>query len=484
MSFMQEQRRRALHVAENCIECGRCFQFCQFDIFPKEHMKSFYLIRQANSSVLFNTPISPELKKMLFQCSICDRCYDVCPEHLHRADANLYQKLKLPSPIKQSLNFPSIIPSLRNEITTNVSLSAKSKEERAWIKSLNTFSPAKILVYHGCYANFTKETCMRLENILLKADEDYTSVGGSKFCCGGIDGYRGNNKFRNSYSKLKKAIENINPFEIITSCGHCYDVLNRIIYEMDVDIKVKHAADKIEELISEKKLKLHKIDTSLSIQDSCLMPHLFDDKGPIRSVLKRITSYKEMKSNKNKSQCCGNISLAFDRKLVDEQNKKIIEEHNATETSHIMTYCARCYEVFNDRYKKQLKPIDFIDVVYDSIFNKQRLTESEVVPHPNKRKDDEGLLSIDDGSNKKKTKTKKNQKKEPKVISKITTKKNSIEKVDKLKQKIEQEKNKFHNSVKKSKKLIQKAISTKKKKTNTDSPNKKIKKVKTKSKKR
>lgn len=405
MPFLKQQKKKALHVAENCIECGRCYQYCQFDIFPKKHMKSFYLIRQANSSVMFNTPISKELKNMIFKCSVCDRCYDVCPEGLHRADANLFQKMKLPNPIIQRINFPSILPGLKYGISTRVSLSPKSKEERTWIKSLNTFEPARVMVYHGCYVNFSKETCMRLENILIRAKENYTSVGGNKYCCGGIEGYRGINKFKAAFSKLRKIIEKINPFEIVTQCGHCYEVLNRVVYEMDVDIKVKHASEKIQELLTDRKLKLHRLDTSVTIQDSCLMPHLHEDRGAVRRVLQRITKISEMKSSKHKSLCCGNISLAYSPRLVDEQNKKIIEEFNQTETSHVCTYCPRCFEVFL-RYKKQFKPIDFVDLVYDSIFNKQRVSESDVVPHPKKNKEDEGLLSIE-GDEPKKSKKKK-----------------------------------------------------------------------------
>ncbi|MFP4112132.1 MAG: (Fe-S)-binding protein [Candidatus Woesearchaeota archaeon] len=393
MSFLKTQRKKAIHVAEKCIECGRCFQYCPFDIFPKDHLKCYYLIRQANSAVMFGTPISNELKKMLYKCSVCDRCFDVCPEEIHRADANLYQKLKLPNPVKQSLNLPSIIPSIKIGISS-VGLSAKTKEERNWIKSINTLEPARVMVYHGCYINFSKDTCMRLENILTLANESFSSVGGKNFCCGGIDGYRGQDNFKKSYSKLKKVIEKINPFEIITTCGHCFEVLDRIIYEMDVDIKVRHATGKILEYVEAKKIKLHKLETSVTIHDACLMPYLYEDDGPVRKLLKKIVTVNEMQNSKDQSNCCGNISLAYDSRLVDKQNEKIIKQFHDSKASHICTYCPRCTEIF-DRYPKDTKALDIIDIIYDSIFRKQYPSKIEFVPKLEKKKNDDQLLSID-----------------------------------------------------------------------------------------
>lgn len=480
MSFIHSQRKKALKVAERCIECGRCYQYCQFDIFPKEHMKSFYLIRQANSAILFNTPISKRLKHMLFQCAVCDRCYDVCPVGVHRSEGNLYQKLKLPHPMKQSLNFPSWLPAIKNNIAPTFNLSKQSKQEKEWYRSLKSYDNNGILVYHGCYANFQKDTCMKLENILIKAGEKYTSIGGKKFCCGGIDGYRGKNDFRNTYSRLKKVIKEIDPFEIITSCGHCFEVMKRIVFEMDEDIKLKHASDKIEELVKAKKIKLHKMNTSVTIQDSCLMPHLHQDNSSVRKLLKKIVSVKEMDDSKEKSHCCGNISWAYDKKLVENQKEKIKKEFNSTETSHTCTYCSRCYEVF-ENYDKDMKPIDFVDLIYDSMFDKQKPTKKEYVPKPESKKNKEGLISIEK-NNKENTEK---EKTEPEGKNTKNIVKNIGSKVKKTKKDIDDniDKKKKRKQKSKTRASEKKAIPSKDRKTKKTVKRKNTKSTKTKKKK-
>ena len=64
-------------------------------------------------------------------------------------------------------------------------------------------------------------------------------------------------------------------------------------------------------------------------------------------------------------QCCGNISMAYDRKVTENQVSKVKAAFRKTKTNHLCTYCARCHEVFS-KEKKDLQPIQFIDLIYDS----------------------------------------------------------------------------------------------------------------------
>jgi Fe-S oxidoreductase len=392
MSFLEEQKDKAILVAEKCIECGRCFQNCQFDLFPKDHMECFKLIRESNNAILNQKKISGKLKDFLFKCSICNKCQLECPENLKRADANLYLKLITMDPIRQSFNISNLVPSFKKSITTNVKVSAQNKEEKKWLKVLNTIELSNILVYHGCYLNYSKESCMKLENILVLAKENFTSIGGKEYCCGGIEGYRGKkNVFRKSYHKLKKAIRDIQPFEILTTCGHCYDVISKIVNEMNSGIKVKHVADKILELVKSEKIKLHKIKTSVSIQDSCLFSEQNYKDSPVRQLLKRIVKVNEIDYPNKISYCCGEIPMAYDKKVTDTQVEKIKKSYKKTKSHHLCTYCSRCYEVFS-YHENDFRPIEFIDLIYDSCFNRKKLNEEEFVPMP--EKEDSDVLSI------------------------------------------------------------------------------------------
>lgn len=162
-----------------------------------------------------------------------------------------------------------------------------------------------LLYFRGCTAreklnSITKAT----ERILKAANIKYETLENEQ-CCGSV-------LLRTGF--LEDAIEqmksNLNDFEgktIVTSCSGCYKTLKEDYKKhLDVDLKVIHISQLLEQLIKENKINLKgDKDLKVTYHDSChLGRHAGEYEAP-RNVIASISNLVEMENNKEKARCCG-----------------------------------------------------------------------------------------------------------------------------------------------------------------------------------
>jgi Fe-S oxidoreductase len=107
-----------------------------------------------------------------------------------------------------------------------------------------------------------------------------------------------------------KELERRNAQIVVTACAGCFMTLNHNypMYAGKLDFKLYHLTQYIDQLISDKKLRLKKpLPKKVAYHDPCHIGRHFGIFEEPRRILKSFpkSTYIEMTHNRNDSQCCG-----------------------------------------------------------------------------------------------------------------------------------------------------------------------------------
>jgi len=357
----------ALNMVDKCIECGSCYIDCAFNNYGDDPDQCQDWIRESNDFLLGKQKdISDELKDANLKCAECNRCFNSCPEGIYRRHGNMLMKHKAGNPLRHRVNIhPYSNWKIKQPVIEKLTVSRWNGEEKDWYhKSLNQIKPAEVLLYHGCYVYLQAAQCIKLEKMLIAAGVRFVSVGKLEYCCGTFGFYRGHSDMPAIKPRLLKMVEQVRPKRIITNCGHCLNAMSDLTHRQeDEPIPVSHAAEELLELAVANRLDFSHLGEHYSIHDSCNFRALHGDHGPLRQLLRRFGSIKEMLHHGHSSKCCGDVSRYYASEHILSDNRKgKIREFVATGADQMITVCAGCYEHFHNN--PRLHTTDLIDVAY------------------------------------------------------------------------------------------------------------------------
>ena len=201
-----------------------------------------------------------------------------------------------------------------------------------------------LLYFRGCTAREKLTSISKAtERILRIAKIDYETLEDEK-CCGSV-------LLRTGF--LDDAIEqmngNLKDFEgkvILTSCAGCYKTLKEDYNKyLDVDLKVIHISQLLEQLIKENKINLKgNKDLKVTYHDSChLGRHAGEYEAP-RNVINSISNLVEMENNREKARCCGSgggVKSAYGE-LSNSISDLRIREAKETDADLLVSACPFC----------------------------------------------------------------------------------------------------------------------------------------------
>ena len=201
-----------------------------------------------------------------------------------------------------------------------------------------------LLYFRGCTAREKLTSISKAtERILRIAKIDYETLEDEK-CCGSV-------LLRTGF--LDDAIEqmnsNLKDFEgkvILTSCAGCYKTLKEDYNKyLDVDLKVIHISQLLEQLIKENKINLKgNKDLKVTYHDSChLGRHAGEYEAP-RNVINSISKLVEMENNREKARCCGSgggVKSAYGE-LSNSISDLRIREAKETDADLLVSACPFC----------------------------------------------------------------------------------------------------------------------------------------------
>lgn len=365
------------HLTEDvfsCAQCGYCRNVCTvFDPVPWESNSprgKYYLL---NQYIRGKIPMDADLGRALFPCTTCKKCEFVCQIQAKNADhwVALRQVFINNGLHNTGLEF------IRNNVKTTGNFWGAPPDARMQWLDVPTETKGKIAVWSGCWAQTIQDSVSQnVTRILNRLEVPFVHFKEREQCCGFYMGLGG---YKEDYKTIAK--RNLEMFKeagvetIVTSCPACIatfrDDYPKLAKEMGIEYNVsfKHSAEYLNDLVSAGKLKFTEpVNATATIHDACHIGRWFSIYEEPRNVLKAIPGieFKEMKSNRENSLCCGLVSAFDSLPSVVANGDKRVQEAVDINADYLVSTCGGCGSQLNatcQRMKTNVKQIDLTTLV-------------------------------------------------------------------------------------------------------------------------
>ncbi|MEE4254767.1 MAG: heterodisulfide reductase-related iron-sulfur binding cluster [Desulfuromusa sp.] len=371
--------------ADACTSCKRCQDRCP--AWATDKPLSPMKVVQQIGEVACSNPDSNLLetvdKDAIWACTTCHACQEICPANIEHVNKIIDIRRNL---VLMEGEFPGeeVMTAMENtEVNGNpFGLAFASRGDWAEglpIVTLGENSDVDILYFVGCYASFDKRNQAIAKAFIQLCDAAGVKVGilgKEEKCCG-----EPMRKMGNEYLYQMQASENIEQFngygikQIVTTCPHCFNTLNKDYRDLGLDIDIKHYTEYLADLLEQGKLKLTPQPFDCTYHDSCYLGRYNDIYQAPRTLLTAAGAHlTEMEKHGAESFCC---SAGGGRILADENIGSRISEKRAqmaaqTGAPQLISNCPFCLTMFEDGIKgaeleEQLQPKDLAEILVERL---------------------------------------------------------------------------------------------------------------------
>jgi Fe-S oxidoreductase len=359
-----------------CTECGRCEEQCPADmtgkpLSPARFVHDLKLDLLDHSAKLLNgefESVAPMLRNgspitddVLWSCTTCRACEDICPVNIQHLDILLEARKHQ---VLMESNFPPEMQETFNSLENQSNPWGFSSDTRGdWCQdldvSLMTDHPeAEVLYYVGCAGSFDDrgiQISRAIVNVLKKADVDFAILGAEERCNGDMARRAGNEYL--AQMMIQEQVDVFNqykPKKILTGCPHCFNAIKNEYGEFGAGYNVVHHSEFFLDLTKQKRLhpsgsKLEK----LTFHDSCYLGRwngLIEAPRELIRLLGLSGNLVEMKRTKTKGLCCGagGGRMFMEENLGNRINIERAQEVIASGATEVTAACPYCITMLRD----------------------------------------------------------------------------------------------------------------------------------------
>jgi Fe-S oxidoreductase len=359
-----------------CTECGRCEQHCPADatgkpLSPKNVISDikYDLLNQAQSVLSKDTasvqPLvreqSPVTADVLWSCTTCRACEEICPVNIQHLDLILEAR-------KYQVLMEAAFPQEMQETFTSLENQSNpwgfSSDTRAdWSKDMNvplmTDNPeAEILYFVGCAGSFDdrgKQISQALARVLHKAGVKFAILGPEEGCNGDIARRAGNEYL--AQMMIQQNVEILNqyrPQRILSACPHCFNSIKNDYPQFGASVPVVHHSQFLLELFEAGRLKLKKDSVGeIVYHDSCYLGRwngIYDAPRQLLQAVTKAETLVELQRSRSSGFCCGagGARLFMEETIGQRINHARSEEILATRVKTVAAACPFCITMLRD----------------------------------------------------------------------------------------------------------------------------------------
>lgn len=359
-----------------CTECGRCEQRCPADatgkpLSPKKVVSDIKhdLLDQAQSVLSKdNASIQPLVREqspvtgdVLWSCTTCRACEEICPVNIQHLDLILEAR-------KYQVLMEAAFPPEMQETFTSLENQSNpwgfSSDTRAdWCKDMDvplmTDNPeAEILYFVGCAGSFDdrgKQISRALARVLHKADVNFAILGPEEGCNGDVARRAGNEYL--AQMMIQQNVETLSqyrPQRILSACPHCFNSIKNEYPQFGATVPVVHHSQFLLELFEAGRLKLKKDSFGeMVFHDSCYLGRWNGIYDAPRQLLQAVTKGEtlvELQRSRSSGFCCGagGARLFMEETIGQRINHARSEEILATRAKTVAAACPFCITMLRD----------------------------------------------------------------------------------------------------------------------------------------
>jgi len=374
-----------------CTECGRCEEQCPADttgkpLSPKRviHDSKIDLFSQSNAIlagkydsvmplVREESPISGDV---LWSCTTCRACEDICPVDIQHLDIILEAR-------KYQVLMESSFPPEMQETFTNLENQSNpwgfGSDTRAdWARGLDvplmTDNPeADILYYVGCAGSFDdrgKKIAQAMARVLKKADVNFAILGEEERCNGDVARRAGNEYL--AQMMIAENVEILNqykPKKIVAACPHCFNTIKNEYPQFDATYDVVHHTEFLLDLLRQGKLNINGgVTEQVTFHDSCYLGRWNGIVDAPRQILQMVNGGRqliEMERNRTEGFCCGagGARMFMEETIGKRINHERAEEVIATGAAAVAAACPFCITMLRDGITDNHGDVEVKDIV-------------------------------------------------------------------------------------------------------------------------
>lgn len=361
-----------------CAMCGYCRNVCTvFDALPWESNspRGKYFI--LNQYIKGKIPLDDEVGRALYPCTTCKKCDTVC--QVRAQNAHHWMALRYEFN-KNKLHNTGLEIIRQNVLNVGNFWGIPAEARLKWL-DVPTRTHGKIAYWSGCWAGTIMDNmAQNATRILNKLEIPFVHYGERERCCGlylALGGYK--KDFQDLVRRNLEMFKESGIDTIIFSCPGCYATFNEnypqmaLEMGMECDIRFKHIAVYLSELIADGRLKFTKqLNHTVTYHDSCHVGRWFGHYEEPRSVIRAIPGIelREMEHIKENGLCCGLVSAFDSLASVAHSGMTRVKEAEATGAEYLVTNCAGCGSQFNSTCNAmgtKVRQMDLTEMVAEAL---------------------------------------------------------------------------------------------------------------------
>jgi Fe-S oxidoreductase/nitrate reductase gamma subunit len=373
--------------ADACTSCKRCQDRCPAWATekPLSPMKVVHQIGDLAQADPAGNLVRLVTEEVLWACTTCRACQEICPADIEHVNKILEMRRSL-ALMDGAFPGDEVRVAIGNiEVNGNPFGSAPASRGD-WtagldVKQMAEDSDVDVLYFVGCYASFDKrnrDIARSFIKICNAAGVRVGILGKEEKCCGEPP-----RKLGNEYLYQMTANENIELIKgygvkrIVTCCPHCFNTLERDYRDLGLerDFTVQHYTSFVNDLISQKRLKLQPEAFQFTYHDSCYLGRYMDIFDEPRAILEACGgNITEMEKSGLESFCCsaGGGRILAEEKIGTRINVARVQMAHQTGVPLLVSSCPFCVTMFEDGIKTggcegELAVRDLAEIVADRL---------------------------------------------------------------------------------------------------------------------
>ena len=374
-----------------CTECGRCEEQCPADmtgkpLSPKRLIQDtkhdlfdqsrIILAKDYDAVVPLVQDASPICQDVLWSCTTCRACEDICPVDIQHLDiileARKYQVL-------MESSFPPEVQETFTSLENQSNPWGFGSDARGdWAKGLDvplmTDNPdADILYFVGCAGSFDdrgKKIARAMAHVLKKAGVNFAILGEEERCNGDVARRAGNEYLAQMMiSENLEILNQYRPKKILAACPHCYNVLKNEYPQFGARYDVVHHAEFLLDLVQQGRLKAKGglgIE-NLTFHDSCYLGRwngIFEAPRQLLRSINNDGNLIEMKRSAAEGLCCGagGARMFMEEAIGKRINHERAQEVIATGATQVAAACPFCITMLTDGIADNNSSVEVKDI--------------------------------------------------------------------------------------------------------------------------